>query len=196
VLWFHGPHGLFDHSRLPRERRHEPFTPRLPQFMLAHPAIAGGMLAIGGAVGNWFVVSHLAGWPDWSLFPGAIAAIVCMLAMVIGLGILVVRGLEPVIGVMDLDWDAAPTSAMGIPYALQRKCEQLGYWTAEDLSRAIERGSFPWRDLAYDERMQIERAVHRWKVADAAEREARKHARRRGGVLAFRHITRGEDHGD
>jgi hypothetical protein len=91
-------------------------------------------------------------------------------------------------------WNAEPTSATGIPLALQRKCEQLGFWTAEDLARAIDRGSFPWRDLAYDERMQIERAVHRWKVAVAAEQSAQR-AGRRGPRFAFRRVDRGQDHG-
>jgi hypothetical protein len=194
VRWIHGPHGPLDHSRLPRERRHEPFTPRLPQVVMNYPSLAGAVLALGGASGTFIVAQEMATWPEWSLFPAAIAAILCMLAMVVGLGILVVRALEPVIGLMDLNWDAEPTSAMGIPLTLQRKLEQMGYWTSEDLARAIDRGSFPWRELAYDERMQIERAVHRWKVAVAAEAEAHK-AGRRGPRLALRRIDRGQDHG-
>jgi hypothetical protein len=194
VRWIHGPHGPLDYSRLPRERRHEPFSPRLPQLLLNYPALAGVVLASTGIFGTWLVADRLATWPDWTLFPAAIGAILCLLAMVIGLGIIVVRALEPVIGLMDLNWDAEPTSAMGIPLSLQRKCEALGFWTAEELAQAIDRGAFPWRELAYDERMQIERAVHRWKVAVAAEAAARKSGRR-GLRLAFRRIERGPENG-
>ena len=52
-------------------------------------------------------------------------------------------------------------AALAIPVALQRKCERLGYWTAEDLAAAIERGKFPWIELEYDERMQIQRAAEK-----------------------------------
>lgn len=163
---------------------------------MSHPAIAGALLAVGGALGNWGIAHQMATWPEWSLFPAAILAILCILAMVIGLGIIVVRALEPVLGVMDLNWDAEPTASMGLPLTLQRKCEQLGFWTAEELSRAIDRGAFPWRELAYDERMQIERAVHRWKVSVAAEDAARRSAQRRGARAFSRRQQHGQDHGD
>lgn len=187
MLWLHGPHGLFDHSRLPRERRHEPFTPRLPALLRENPTACGIALTGGGIGGTWAIVSTMPGWPEWAVIPGAILGVLCMLAMMIGLGIVVVRVLEPVLGLMDLDWNAEPVSAMGIPFALQRKCEQLGYWTAEDLARSVERGTFPWTEIAFDERMQIERAAHLW-AAGAAQTT-------RGGrrsVVAGR--TRGRDH--
>jgi hypothetical protein len=87
---------------------------------------------------------------------------------------------------MELDWDAEPLSDLGIPLPLQRKCEQLGYWAADDLVEAINRSRFPWVALEYDERMQLERAVHRWSVAIAAERGARKSSR---GLLHRRKRT-------
>lgn len=141
------------------------------------------MLTGLGVAGTWLVVTGLPNWPDWSLFPGAILGVLCMLAMMLGLGIVVVSALEPVIGLMDLNWDAEPIAVMGLPYALQRNCERLGYWTAEDLSRAVERGSFPWTKIAYDERMQIERAAQLWKArsqARAAQRERKAPATRLG----------------
>jgi hypothetical protein len=188
VLWLHGPHGLFDHSRLPRERRHEPFTPRLPAFLMAHPTTCGIVLAGGGIGGTWAVVGGMPGWPDWAVMPGAILGILCMLAMMIGLGIVVVRLLEPVLGMMELDWNAEPLSALGIPFALQRKCERLGYWSAEDLTRSVERGTFPWTEIAFDERLQIERSAQLWKTG--RERAAQD---RRPLATAGRKRGRGHD---
>lgn len=95
----------------------------------------------------------------------------------LGLGIVTVRALEPLIGLLDPNWDAEPVSALGLPAPLQRKCEQLGYWAVEDMAKAIERGRFPWVALEYDERMQIERSVQRWTVAVAAEKDGTKSRR-------------------
>jgi hypothetical protein len=169
MIWQHGPFGRWE-DRVPHNRRHEPFTPRVPEFFSEHPGLAGALLAAGGFFGNWLVGSRLAGWPAWMLLPGAILAVVCLVLMVVGLGLVTIRALYPLLAVMDLDWDAEPLAVLGIPLPLQRKCEQLGYWSAEDLVRAVERGRFPWVELEYDERMQVERATHRWSAAVAAER--------------------------
>jgi hypothetical protein len=59
-----------------------------------YPSIAGIVLTFGGIAGTFIVAHQMATWPDWSLFPAAITAILCMLAMVVGLGVLVVRALE------------------------------------------------------------------------------------------------------
>ncbi|HUG15723.1 MAG TPA: hypothetical protein VMM78_11985 [Thermomicrobiales bacterium] len=174
MLWIHGPHGLYDNTRLPRERRHEPFTPRLPGLLMTHPSACAVALAGGGIGGIWAIVRSMPRWPDWALIPGSMLGILCILAMMFGLGILVVRVLEPVIGLMELDWNAEPVSSLGMPIALQRTCERLGYWTADDLARSVARGSFPWTEVAYAERMQIERAAHLWNAGAMARRPARR----------------------
>jgi hypothetical protein len=138
-------------------------------------------MATLGFAGNWWVADQLQYWPSWSLFPGVALSVTCLVAMVIGLGLLVIRALEPVLATMELDWDAEPLAALAIPPALQRKCEALGYWAADELARAVEKGTFPWTSLAYDERMQLERAAHRWSAAIAAEKKAKK---ARGGRRA------------
>lgn len=137
------------------------------------------MLAAGGFVGNWWISNRLAEWPSWMLMPGAMLSIVCLVLMVIGLGLATIRALYPVLALMELDWDAEPLAALGIPLPLQRKCERLGFWAAEDITRAIERGSFPWTELEYDERMQLERAAQRWSRAAAADKALRKARRQR-----------------
>jgi hypothetical protein len=162
VHWFQGPQHWLDHNKLERDRRHEPFTPRVPGFVLSHPAPFALVMAALGIFGNWFIASRVTSWPAWMLFPSMALAALCLIAMVIGLGILTVRLLEPVLSIMDLNWDADPLAQLGIPLSLQRKCERLGYWTAEDLVRAVEKGKFPWTLLEYDERMQVERAAARW----------------------------------
>jgi hypothetical protein len=162
VHWFQGPQHWLDHHKLSRDRRHEPFTPRVPGFVLAHPALFGAFMAVLGIVGNWVVASRMSGWPAWMLFPSMMLAVLSLLAMVIGLGILTVRLMEPALSLMDLDWDAEPLAQLGIPLALQRRCEGLGYWTAEELVRAVNKGKFPWTMVEYDERMQLQRAADRW----------------------------------
>ena len=127
--------------------------------------MAGVLLALLGALGNWAIAASMSSWPSWMLFPSAFLAVLALVAMIVGLGILVVRALEPVLGRMELDWDAEPLALLGIPLPLQRKCEQLGFWAADDLARAVERGKFPWAALEYDERVQIERAAQLWRSA-------------------------------
>src|SRR5690606_29763346 len=156
------------------ERRHEPFTPRLPGFLLDHPTVAGVVLAGVGIGGTWTVVDGMPTWPDWAMIPSAVLGVLCMLTMMLGLGIVVVRMMEPVLGQMDLDWNAEPLDQIGMPFALQRKCERLGYWTAEDLVRSVDRGSFPWSEFAYAERVLIEQSAHMWK----ARNEKRAHERK------------------
>jgi hypothetical protein len=128
------------------------------------------------------ISTRMSDWPAWMLFPSMMLAVVSLIMMVIGLGLLTVRMLEPVLGLIDLDWDAEPLAQLGIPVVLQRKCESLGFWTAEDLVRAVDRGKFPWTGLEYDERMQLQRAVDRWNASVAAERRGK----RRRGLLSRR----------
>jgi hypothetical protein len=169
VHWFQGPHHWLDHHKLSRDRRHEPFTPRVPGFILAHPALFGVVMAALGVLGNWFISSRMSDWPAWTLFPSMILAVLSLLAMVIGLGIVTVRLMEPALALMDLNWDAEPLAQLGIPLSLQRRCEAIGYWTAEELVRAIDKGKFPWTLLEYDERMQLQRAADRWSAAAVTE---------------------------
>jgi hypothetical protein len=188
VHWFQGPQHWLDHHKLGRERRHEPFTPRLPGVVMAHPALAGLVLAVAGVLGNWMISTRMSDWPAWMLFPSMLLAVVSLVMMIIGLGLLTVRMLEPVLGLMDLGWDAEPLAQLGIPLSLQRKCEALGYWTAEDLVRAVDRGRFPWTSLEYDERMQVQRGVDRWSASVAAENRAK-----RGRGSLSRRPTAGQD---
>ncbi|MEX1157385.1 MAG: hypothetical protein WEC79_00465 [Thermomicrobiales bacterium] len=168
--WFQGPQHWLDHHKLSRDRRHEPFTPGVPEFILSHQTLFSAVMVVAGILGNWTISSRMADWPAWMLFPSMILAVLSLLAMVVGLGILTVRLLEPALALMDLNWDAEPLAQLGIPLPLQRKCEALGYWTAEELTRAVDKGKFPWTTLEYDERMQIQRAAERWSRAVAAEK--------------------------
>jgi hypothetical protein len=192
VHWFQGPQHWLDHHKLGRERRHEPFTPSLPSVVLAHPALAGLAFTVLGILGNWMISSRMSGWPAWMLFPSMLLAVVSLVMMVIGLGLVTVRLLEPVLGLIDLDWDAEPLAQLGIPLSLQRKCESLGFWTAEDLVRAVDRGRFPWTSLEYDERMQVQRGVDRWSAAVAAEKRTRRERR----LLSRRQPARRDVPGD
>jgi hypothetical protein len=194
VHWFQGPQHWLDHHKLTHDRRHEPFTPRLPGLMLSHPILFGAVLTAGGIFGNWILSSQMSDWPDWTLFPSMMLAVVSLLTMVIGLGILTVRLLEPVLGLMDLDWDAEPLSQLGIPLPLQRKCESLGFWAAEDLVRAVNKGKFPWTKLEYDERMQVQRGAERWSASVAAEKRARRS--RRFWVRRQQQSAGGDAHGN
>ncbi|HEX5164783.1 MAG TPA: hypothetical protein VFV93_05250 [Thermomicrobiales bacterium] len=151
----------------------------MPGFILTHPALSAIVMASLGILGNWAIVRNVANWPPWMLFPSMIVAVVCLLTMVIGLGILTVRLLEPALALMDLNWDAEPLAQLGIPLSLQRKCERLGYWTAEDLVRDIDTGKFPWTLIEYDERMQLERAAARWNAQPGT-------GKRRRGLLSRR----------
>lgn len=193
VHGLNGPNGLYERWRLPRHRRHEPFSPRVPLFFVSHPALSGVLLAVLGIVGNWIIVRNLTAWPDWMLFPSLIIATLSLVAMTLGLGIVTVRLLEPVIATMELDWDAEPVAALGVPPVLQRKCERLGYWTAEDIVRAVDKGSFPWTELEYDERMQIQRSAHRWSAVLRQERES---TPRRRNLSFGRTRTGGSESGD
>lgn len=168
--WFHGFDVRRRVTRLTDKQRHEPFTPSIPGFFRDHPTISGVALAAIGILSITTLVRNMQDWPSWMLFPSMLLSVPALAAMMLGLGIVTVRALEPALGMMDLDWDAEPLSALGLPLPLQRKCEQLGYWAAEDLIEAIDRGRFPWVALEYDERMQVERSAHRWSVAVAAER--------------------------
>jgi hypothetical protein len=173
-----GPHGRSRRPRLSPDLRHEPFTPRLPRLLRERPLLAGLALALCGGFGNWLLTHFIVDWPGWTLFPSFLAAVLCLGTMVIGLGMATVCALEPVVSKMAADWDDDPVAALGVPPALQRKCEQLGFWTASDVAAAVTRGTFPWTSLDYDERQQIDRAGQRWQLALDAERAAKRKARR------------------
>lgn len=168
MLLFHGPLYRFDTERQRHARRHEPFTPHLPEQALRHPALLGLALTALGVFGIWYIAHSLPQWPDWSLFPSLILSVLAIVAMITGLGILVVCGLEPLLGRMDWEWDGEPLSSLGIPAQLQRKCESIGFWTADDVMVAVNSNRFPWKQLDYDERLQIERAAQRWSMVQAA----------------------------
>jgi hypothetical protein len=145
----------------------------------AHPALAGTVLAVLGILGNWAIARSMSSWPAWMLFPSVVLSVLAIVALILGLGLLVVRLLEPVIAVMHVDWGDEPLAGLGLPPALQRKCEQLGFWTAEAVVSAIDRGKFSWIALEYDERMQLERAAQRWRSASAtAGKHSALHVRR------------------
>lgn len=181
--WFHG-FGLRRRAlRLTREQRHEPFTPGAPAFFRRHPTLAGLVLSAAGIGGIVTIVRNMADWPGWMLFPSMLLSVPSLVAMMLGLGIVTVRVLEPALGRMDLDWDAEPLNVLGLPEPVQRKCEELGFWAVDDLVQSINAGKFPWIALEYDERMQVERTVQRWNVAAAAARAAQPKRR-----LRFRRV--------
>ncbi len=193
VHWFQGPQHWLDHHKLERDRRHEPFTPRVPEFILSHPALFGLGLTIFGVLGNWTLSSRMADWPAWMLFPSMLLAVLSLITMVLGLGVLTVRLLEPALSLMDLDWDAEPLAKLGIPIQLQRKCEALGFWTADDLTRAVDKGKFPWVKLDYDERLQVQRATERWSLSVEATKRVRRERKRLGRFSTAGERTQGND---
>lgn len=160
--WLHGGNSPTGFRRLSRTARHEPFTPRLPVLVHERPAIAALLLTAAGITGSWIVVTNMGDWPAWMIFPSMIISVLSIAATVVGLGLLVVLGLEPILGSRDLKWDADPIAVLGLPLALQKKCENLGFWTCESMVASIEGNRFPWVSLEYDERMQVERALARW----------------------------------
>ena len=168
--WFHGSNGPIGHRRLPQRARHEPFTPRLPRTFHERPALMALVLAASGIASSWVIVAKMGSWPAWMIFPSIAGAIFALSATVVGMGLLVVLGLQPILGSRDLKWDADPLAVLGLPLAVQKKCESLGFWTCESIVASIEKRRFPWIALEYDERMQVERAVSRWHaVAHARE---------------------------
>lgn len=136
------------------------------------PAIVAAVLAAVGVVGTWAIVVNMADWPTWMLFPSIFASVLALSATVIGMGLLSVLALQPILGSRALKWDADPLAVLGLPLALQRKCEGPGFWTCESMVESIEKGRFPWTALEYDERMQIERALSRWKAHRAEHQKA------------------------
>lgn len=124
-------------------------------------------LASVGVAGSWVIVTSMGGWPTWLLFPGILASVIVLSSTVIGMGWLSVLALQPALGSKALGWHAEPLTVLGLPLALQRKCEALGFWTCESLVESIDRGRFPWTALEYDERMQVERALSLWKARAA-----------------------------
>jgi hypothetical protein len=135
----------------------------LPRAVRERPLVLGVFLAVTGGAVCALIVTTMARWPTWLLLPSMFVAVPALVATVIGLSMVAVLGMTPLLERAELDWDDDPLAHLGIPLALQRKCEQLGYWTCEALSEAIEKSMFPWRELEYDERMQVERAVVFWR---------------------------------
>ena len=164
----------FTSFTLTREQRHEPFTPRLPRFVREQPLVAGVTLAAAGATGDWVLTHYIQSWPAWTLFPAFLAAVICLATMVLGLGMATVCALEPVVAKLATEWDDDPVAALGVPMTLQRKCEQLGFWTANETTHAVTRGTFPWTALDYDERQQTaprRRALERCSRSRARHQE-------------------------
>lgn len=171
VHWQRSPYDLYRHSRF-RERAGEPFTPRIPRLIANHPTMSGAVLAAVGMVGNWLIVSQMAGWPDWTLFPSMLLATLSLLAMCLGMVLVVVRWLEPIVARMDFNWDADPVGSLGLPPTLDRKLETLGYWSADDICRAVESGRFQWTALELTERRLIEQAVAFHKARASSNRRS------------------------
>lgn len=165
MTWFPGSGGYPGRSKLDGSVRHEPFTPSIPDFILERPAIAGVLLSAVGISTSLLIIRTMHRWPLWMLVPSMGFAVLAITATVVGIVVLVVLLLLPLIASKDdLGWDDEPLASMGIPLSLQRKVENLGYWTCEALSEAIGKGLFPWNDLNYDERQQIHRAIEFWRA--------------------------------
>lgn len=154
--------------RLPRDVRHAPFTPRLPRAFFERPALMASALSVTGVVLSWTIITRMDGWPAWMILPTMITAVFALAATVIGFGFLVVLGMQPVLGSRDFDWDADPIAALGLPLALQNKCESLGFWTCESIAASIDNRRFPWTALEYDERLQVERAIAHWQAVSSS----------------------------
>lgn len=132
--------------------------------MRERPLLMATLLTAAGAAGSWVIIMYMDSWPVWMLFPAMFASVLALGATVLGSGLLVILLLEPVLGSKSFHWDADPIAALGLPLALQRKCEHLGFWTCESVAASIDKGRFPWTELEYDERMQVERSVSYWKA--------------------------------
>lgn len=141
----------------------------LPRALRERPLLLGLVLTVTGSALCTLIITTMARWPSWLIFPSMFVAVPALVATVIGLSMVAVLGLLPVLERAELGWDDAPLAVLGIPLALQRRCEQLGYWTCEALSEAIEKSIFPWRELEYDERMQVQRAVELWRGQSSAK---------------------------
>ncbi len=142
----------------------EPIVPRIPGMMSERPLLSALLLTSTGIAGCWFIITGMESWPTWIIFPAMLAAVAALAATVVGLGFLVVLALAPVIGSKDLKWHAEPLGVLGLPPTVRMKCEALGFWTCEAMMASIERSRFPWTELEYDERMQVERAISRWQA--------------------------------
>jgi hypothetical protein len=165
LTWFPGSGGYSNRPQLSGDVRHAPFTPSIPEFVLERPLILGSLLSATGISLSLLIVKTMHRWPAWMLVPSMGIAVLAMTTTVIGAVILVVLLLQPLIeGQDDLGWDDEPLASMGIPLSLQRRCEVLGYWTCEALSKATDKGLFPWSDLNYDERQQLHRAIEFWRA--------------------------------
>ncbi|MBA2454024.1 MAG: hypothetical protein H0V47_12690 [Chloroflexia bacterium] len=164
MLRFHGPIWPLGERKIPYQARHQPFTPRLPRAVRERPAVVAALLAAVGVIGSWTIVVNMANWPTWTLFLSILASVFTLSATVIGMGLLSVLALQPILDSKAHKWDADPLAVLGLPLAVQRKCEGLGFWTCESMVESIDRGRFPWTSLEYDERMQVERSLSLWKA--------------------------------
>jgi hypothetical protein len=169
---FYGPIWPLGERKIPHQARHQPFTPRLPRIIRERPAIGAAGLAGIGIAASWMIVANMARWPTWTLFPSILVSVLALSATVIGMGLLSVLLLQPVLGTKAGGWGADPVAVLGLPVALQRKCESLGFWTCESMLESIENGRFPWTSLEYDERMQVQRALGLWNAHRAEHQEA------------------------
>jgi hypothetical protein len=168
VTWFHGSNGPVSYRRLSKEAQEQPITPRVPDLVYQRPIVAALAVTAVGICGSWLIVTGMGNWPVWTIFPVMIGAVLSLAATVVGMGTLVVLALQPVIGSRSLNWDAEPLGVLGLPPNVQQKCESLGFWTCEAMVASIEQRRFPWTSLEYDERMQVERALSRWRAMTSA----------------------------
>lgn len=138
---------------------------------MKRPGVLGAALMISGMGASALLIRSMPSWPRWMIFPSMGLAVLALAATVVGTALLAVLALQPVIvSREDLGWDEEPLASTGIPAALQRKCEALGYWTCESLAEAIDKGLFPWNELDYDERQQVHRAIQFWRATTLSKR--------------------------
>ncbi|MCZ2099557.1 MAG: hypothetical protein LC121_25500 [Anaerolineae bacterium] len=153
--WHRSPEELYRRSRL-RERAGEPFTPRVPRLVSDHPTLSGAALAVAGVAGNWFIVSRMAGWPNWMVFPSMLLATIAA-----GDGA-DCAGRRPLAGAgrrADGQLGRRPGRLARSAVGAAAKAETLGYWSADDICRAVEDRRFQWTALELTERRLVEQAV-------------------------------------
>lgn len=163
MTWLLGPGDRPTSSSLSSKSRQQPFTPRLPAAVLNNPLVVGLGLGSLGITLSITIITTMHRWPAWLLMPSMVVAVVAMAATAVGASIVVAMMMQPVIESRDdLNWSETPLTALGISLSLQRQCQGLGFWTCESVGRAVEAGTFPWKDFEYDERQQIHSTIIHW----------------------------------
>lgn len=165
MTWHPGSDGGSGRIRLDRQTRLEPFRPRIPQIALDKPVYLGLVLTSFGIAASLLIVRTMQDWPAWMLLAGIALSVLAMAATAIGAGLLVVLLMQPLIeGKRELNWFEEPLATLAISRVLQQRCQGLGFLTCEQVAIAVERGTFPWRELSLDERQQLQRAIHYWEA--------------------------------